>query len=439
MSGNTIMASSRQEFRQRTRQLLAERVGHRCSNPRCQRPTIGPHSDPDKSLSIGRACHIRAAAPGGPRFDPRQTEAERTSPANGIWLCAGCSDLVDKDVSGHPEQLLYEWKTDAERVIADQLTQSFSAAAPAETSRRSLLEANQYLDKAADALAGEEGACRITWTRISPQDLEITRRALTAARSLAPNSQRLHLLQAVYYAAKGFPDLALSALDGVGNEHEAEADLLRARCYFEGGRLDDSIAILRRLAESPSAPAAVHYNLAKTLDAIDSTQAEECLRKAIAIDPNYYQAYDELARCAFERKELVEATRLAARANALQPDDGICAEHYALCLLEQDRVESAIEVIRHALSSNPGSAGLLQILGRAYAQLGDFVHGEEYIRRALDIDVDHDVAQHNLGMVFLYTRRWEDAQVAFERAAALGYPEEPDIAGRIEKARRLAR
>lgn len=73
--------------------------------------TIGPASDPAKSLSSGVAAHICAAAPGGPRFDPNQTEEERTSIENAIWLCHACSDLVDKDERQYPKDLLRDWKT----------------------------------------------------------------------------------------------------------------------------------------------------------------------------------------------------------------------------------------------------------------------------------------------------------------------------------------
>ncbi len=56
-------------------QLLhcGERAGYRWSRPECRRLTIGPNSDAAKSTSTGVAAHIRAAAEGGPRFDPDQT------------------------------------------------------------------------------------------------------------------------------------------------------------------------------------------------------------------------------------------------------------------------------------------------------------------------------------------------------------------------------
>lgn len=95
-------------------QKCGERVAHICSNPTCRSPTIGPHSDPAKSLKTGEACHIRAASPGGPRFDESQTKEERTSIQNAIWLCSKCATLIDKDPIAHAVERLIEWKSEQE-------------------------------------------------------------------------------------------------------------------------------------------------------------------------------------------------------------------------------------------------------------------------------------------------------------------------------------
>src|SRR2546425_1841424 len=105
---------SRNDFPARVRAALGERVGFLCSRPDCKRPTIGPHSDATKALRVGRACHILGAAPGGPRYDPKQAAEERASISNGIWLCAICSDIVDKDEASFPPAQLRAWKEAAE-------------------------------------------------------------------------------------------------------------------------------------------------------------------------------------------------------------------------------------------------------------------------------------------------------------------------------------
>jgi len=106
--------TNRDEFTPRTKQKLAERVGYRCSNTECGKNTIGPHSSNDRSVSIGKACHITAASPGGPRYDETMTPEQRKSIDNGIWLCSNCSDWVDKDWNRYLTPILHEWKNKAE-------------------------------------------------------------------------------------------------------------------------------------------------------------------------------------------------------------------------------------------------------------------------------------------------------------------------------------
>lgn len=112
--------SQRDDFPQRTRAVLAQRAAYRCSNPRCRNLTVRPHSDVTRAVITGVAAHIRAAAPGGPRFDPEQSTDERRSAANGIWLCHVCSDLVDGDPSSYSVEQLLRWRGDHESWLAQE-------------------------------------------------------------------------------------------------------------------------------------------------------------------------------------------------------------------------------------------------------------------------------------------------------------------------------
>jgi hypothetical protein len=100
----------RDDFEEKIKQILARRVGYRCSNPNHRKLTSGPQEDPAKAINIGVAAHITAASPGGPRFDPTLSSTERKSPENGIWLCQNCAKLVDSDEKRYSVALLKEWK-----------------------------------------------------------------------------------------------------------------------------------------------------------------------------------------------------------------------------------------------------------------------------------------------------------------------------------------
>jgi hypothetical protein len=105
---------NRDDFPNSLKQVLAARVGHRCSNPDCQALTSGPQVDEGKSLNLGVAAHIAAASPGGPRYDPLMTPEQRTAITNGVWLCQNCAKLVDNDAARFSSELLSAWKLVAE-------------------------------------------------------------------------------------------------------------------------------------------------------------------------------------------------------------------------------------------------------------------------------------------------------------------------------------
>lgn len=124
------MANNRDDFSLATKELLANRVGRKCSNPSCRKLTCGANTDPDKITNIGVASHICAAAKGGPRYDESMTTEERKSFDNGIWLCQSCSKLIDTDTARYTKEVLLRWKKIAEELAILEVemvspTQSF--------------------------------------------------------------------------------------------------------------------------------------------------------------------------------------------------------------------------------------------------------------------------------------------------------------------------
>lgn len=83
--------ATRDDFSPTTKRTIAGRAGHACSNPDCRRLTTGAALGNDaKFVNVGIAAHIKAAAAGGPCYDPLQPATERQHASNGIWLCSAC-------------------------------------------------------------------------------------------------------------------------------------------------------------------------------------------------------------------------------------------------------------------------------------------------------------------------------------------------------------
>jgi hypothetical protein len=105
----------RDEFKQVTKDLIADRAGPRCSKPDCGCETIGAAQGHDGVINIGVAAHITAASPDGPRYDPSLTSEARRDASNGIWLCQTHGKAVDSDAQHFTVTILRKWKHDAER------------------------------------------------------------------------------------------------------------------------------------------------------------------------------------------------------------------------------------------------------------------------------------------------------------------------------------
>ena len=140
--------STRDNFSPATKETLAKRVGWRCSNPDCCKLTIGPHEEATKSVNIGVAAHITAAASGvgAKRYDPNLSTEERKAITNGIWLCQNCGKLVDSDEQKYSVDLLVNWKREAE----DRAASEVENVTPQFASNRSL-QLMSYLQNLVDS------------------------------------------------------------------------------------------------------------------------------------------------------------------------------------------------------------------------------------------------------------------------------------------------
>lgn len=114
----------RDDFTQKTKNLLANRVGWRCSNPNCRKATRAAASDESEIINIGVAAHITAASKGGARYDENMSAEERRSAANGIWLCQSCSKLIDSDDIRYSVNKLKQWKNISEQIAILEIEES---------------------------------------------------------------------------------------------------------------------------------------------------------------------------------------------------------------------------------------------------------------------------------------------------------------------------
>lgn len=114
---------SRDDFPKSVAEALAKRAAYICSNPDCRASTIAPSPDDDAKFTyIGKAAHITAASPGGPRFDETMSPEGRSAIGNGIFLCSNCAEMIDKNEGrGYSVGSLLKWKEEHETWVSQNL------------------------------------------------------------------------------------------------------------------------------------------------------------------------------------------------------------------------------------------------------------------------------------------------------------------------------
>lgn len=252
--------TSRDNFSKATKQTLAIRAAHFCSNPHCLKLTAGPHSDDTKSLATGHAAHIRAASPKGPRYDPSQTPAQRKAISNGLWLCRECGDIVDKDDAPHSPTLLRQWKSDHEAMIAEVRTKGYARSL-------ALLQSRHVEPATAKRIISALEDRRALWQTFDAEFPDRVRQSLDQLRS------RFVDLRSDLVDGSPLDQVLLSLSKTIHLFFNAveTSDLTRLRCDSndpEWCRFRDALAILRKAIGLQLANLADAYGVTLSADLV---------------------------------------------------------------------------------------------------------------------------------------------------------------------------
>jgi len=101
--------------REKTIKRLFAVSGNRCAFPRCEIPLI----DKLSGKVTGKVCHNKAKNPGGPRYDPNQSDEKRDAFENLLLMCPIHHDVIDADPESYTVSRLKEIKNKHEAKYAD--------------------------------------------------------------------------------------------------------------------------------------------------------------------------------------------------------------------------------------------------------------------------------------------------------------------------------
>jgi len=167
----------------------------------------------------------------------------------------------------------------------------------------------------------------------------------------------------------------------------------------------------------------LHY--LNKLTPADSRKAIECFEEAIALEPQYAQAYAMAAGAysylgvtgqilpdtAFEI-----VTRYADK--ALQIDDSIAEGHIAkgsAYLFYDHKWKEAFDELQKAIRLNPGAIDGYQLLGYYYLTMGQKQKAVEILEEAEKIDPLSPIISQTLGNMYVFAGRYDEAIVQADK------------------------
>jgi tetratricopeptide (TPR) repeat protein len=148
-------------------------------------------------------------------------------------------------------------------------------------------------------------------------------------------------------------------------------------------------------------------------------EAIERFKQAIALKPDYDDAYYNLGTALQAQGKLEEAADSFQKAIALKPECALV--HYSLgnVFKEQRKLDKAIACQKQAIKLKPDYAMAYNNLGSLFQELGQFYEAVESYDRAIELKPDYAMAYNNLGSVLQELWQLDEAVECYDHAIEL--------------------
>jgi Flp pilus assembly protein TadD len=154
-------------------------------------------------------------------------------------------------------------------------------------------------------------------------------------------------------------------------------------------------------------------------------EAEPFYQRALALDPDFKEAWMNLGLVTLSRGRLDEALACQRQALRLDPDSADAQNNLGMVHYAQGNIAEAENCFRTALRLRPDHANATLNLGSTRQILNDIQGADRLFRRALTLRVDPARAKSNLSLALMEQVRPEEAELCCREALALrpDYPE----------------
>jgi predicted O-linked N-acetylglucosamine transferase (SPINDLY family) len=171
------------------------------------------------------------------------------------------------------------------------------------------------------------------------------------------------------------------------------SDFREAVLSLQAGRLDESEMAHRRvLSKSPRHAPSLHHMGLIAFKRNAPAEAVDWIRRSVAAEPKYHQAWLNLAVVLGDLRRSDEAIDAARECLALQPQNAGAHAVLGNLMRVARRNADAIEAYTRSLQLKPDQPDVLARLGDLALQAGNLAEAREHCRRALALDPNNDVA-----------------------------------------------
>ena len=148
-------------------------------------------------------------------------------------------------------------------------------------------------------------------------------------------------------------------------------------------------------------------------------EAMSCYRKAIALKPDYVDAYNNMGSLLTDQNKLEEAIVYFREALTFRHDSAEIYYNLGLALKRNDELNEAIGCYQKALRLKPEFADAYCNLGSAYFAHNNFDEALACYRKALAIKPDFSKVYYGMGVLLGEQKKNEEAIVCLQRAVEL--------------------
>lgn len=166
----------------------------------------------------------------------------------------------------------------------------------------------------------------------------------------------------------------------------------------------------------------------------DYEQAISEYNKAISLNPNYVDAYNNRGLAYAEQGNYAQAISDLNKAISLDPNYANAYNNRGYTYTKQGNYAQAIPECNKAISLNPNDAVFYNNRGYAYTKQGNYAQAIPDLNKAISLDPNYVDAYYNRVDFYYFTQEYAKAWEDVHKAEALGGEIDPEFMEKLKKA-----